>query len=1013
MTKSKKFIRAALIGGASAIAMSSTAIAGEPADFDIEEGELQKALNAYIDQSGEQLIYRVDEVRGAKTEGVEGRYETDDALDVLLENTGFDARWDQSGAAVVVKTAYVQDASAGSASIFRVAQVNQADQERRALEIEPRNDETRDRADEDVVVVTGSRIRGAQNASPVTTITRQDIDLGGFATVEEILETLPQNFGAGASTEFRSSQTQGIEIGGDVRGFAGGVSVNLRGLGASSTLVLVNGRRLSAGGSEARFTNVSSIPATAIERIEVLTDGASAIYGSDAIAGVINFIMRDDYEGAETRIRYGSDLRGGTSNIQVGQAFGKSWETGNALVTYEYYNSNALAAIDRPFTNRDLTPFGGTDRRFPGGNPANIVANGQTFAIPSGQDGRSLTAADFDPAASPNLLNDREFLDQTPDIERNSVNVFLTQEISAVEFFAQARYSKEENSRRDPVGNVKDIPVTQASPFFVDPTGTGLTEVTVENYSFVADLGPQILSGEVESYGATLGARFDLSAEWGSELVANWSKEDARSSSFNLVDLDAVIAAANNPDPDLAFNPFGDGSNTNPAIFPSLRNRTAEIANLSENELWSLALNVDGVLFKGPGGKAKLAFGGEYREESLLYILPTATNPELKRDVIAVYGEVFVPLIGEANRRPGMERLELSVAGRYENYSDFGDAANPKVGLLWAPIDSLSFRGTYGTSFRAPSLPDLDGSPRAGNTSIYLSDFFVLIGLTPVPFLQTTGANEDLRPEKAVTWTAGFDWAPEFADGLSLKVTYFNIDFEDRIGTPLPSTFAALTDPRFESLVTFNPTAEQIAAVVNGPRYNPDAPFGPFSPADLISGALPVGAIVDGRRTNSARLVTRGLEVQGAYSFDTDFGAIALSFNGNYLIDFERAITPSDPLFDEVDTLGRPVDFRARGGATWSRGSWTAASYVNYTDGYTDAISNPERDVDAWTTVDLTVAYQTEKDAGLLRNARFAVTATNLFNNDPPFVDALGMGYDASNANANGRMVSFQITKDW
>lgn len=996
------------------IAMANAAHA-QAREFDIAAQDLGAALLEFGEQSGVSVAAPRDLVKDKRAPAVRGEMELEEALEKILKGSGLVRNELTSGGYTI--TLASAEVTEPASQPFRVAQVDQGEDVREVGDGETRRLEDRDRR-EDTIVVTGSRIRGADSASPVTTITREDIDLGGFGTVEEILDTLPQNFGAGASSEIRTDDNIFQAIGGDVRAAAGGASVNLRGLGASSTLVLLNGRRLSPGGNEARFTNISSIPTSAIERVEVLTDGASAIYGSDAIAGVVNFILRDDYEGAETRIRYGSDLRGGTSNIQAGQSFGTSWDTGNVLLSYEYYNSDALAASDRDFTaSNDLTPFGGTDRRRPGGNPANIIAGGQTFAIPSGQDGSSLTSSDFDITLEPNRFNEREFRDQTPDIERNSAFLFITQNINNAELFAQGRYSKEENSFRLSQFP-SDLSVSSTSPFFVDPTGGGLTNVTVSGYDFTQDFGPFINEGEIDSYGATFGARFEMWGDWRSELIGNWSREDAISRTRNNIDFAGVLTAVNNADPQLAFNPFGDGANTDPQLISNLVDRTATIDQEFENELWSVGLNIDGTLFSTPGGGVKLASGIEYREEELRSDFANSPDiADLNREVIALYGEVFVPLVSDANARPGIERLEISLAGRYEDYSDFGDTTNPKFGLLWAPTDSIALRGTYGTSFRAPALRDLDGSARGGNVSIYFPDLFVNFGLIPFPFLLLNGANEELRPEKATTWTAGFDWQPEVLEGLTLDVSYFNIDFEDRIGRPIANGFAELTDPRFASLVTLNPSSDEIANIVNDPRFNPDIPFGPGNPQrpeDLVSGALPVGAILNARQVNSARLRTQGLEVQVSYDFDTEIGAIGLDFNGNYIFDFERQLIDTDPLFDEVDTLGRPVEFRARAGINWSRGNWTAAGFANYTDGYVDQFSSPERKVDDWTTVDLTLAYNTGDRSNLLSDTRVSVTASNLFNEDPPFVDtAGGVGYDANNANPLGRMVSFQVTKQW
>ncbi len=1007
-------------------------VTADPVDFQISEQPLNNALNEFARQSDREIFYASDVVDGIYANGIDGNYEPEDALELLLADSGLEYSVTASDTFLVNDQRGASDSKNSQPTPVLMAQNQTASQKTRSNRPTTiSNDETDD--DEVVleqIIVTGSRIRGAQSASPVVTITRDEIDMAGFATVEEVIEHLPQNFGAGATSDATNPTNQFQAVGGRVSNFAGGSSINLRGLGTGSTLVLLNGRRMSPSGFAQRFTDISSIPVSAIERVEVLTDGASAIYGADAIGGVVNFILRDSYDGAETRLRYGSDSGGDTSSVLFGQSLGTSWDTGNVLLTYEYNDREALAAADRPFTaSNDLSPFGGTDWRQPGGNPANIrtgsFPNYVFYAIPEGQDGTALTAADFAGLENTQyLFNKQSNIDTIPANERHSAFLHLRQMVGSVELFGAARYSKQKNNHRFAQG-VFDFTVTgddpatpdvEGNPWFVDPTGTGLTTVTLDNYALFDDFGPAIVIGEIESTGATLGAQFEFGEEWRGELVGNWSEEEASNWDGNRVDLTALAAAVNQTDPDLAFNPFGDGSNTNAAVLEPLVDRRL-FRSLSENELWSVSLNVDGSLFDVGGGAAKLAAGVDFREESLSTLSIFATGrsetKDRSREISAVYGELFLPLVSDANRRKGVEQFEISLAARYEDYSDFGDTVNPKLGFLWSPTESLAFRGTFGTSYRAPALVDLDTS-NVNTRWIYVPDLFGL----PTSVLYGSGRNSNLQPEEAATWTAGFQWN---AGGLSLEATYFDIDFEDRIETPsVGGVVPASTEPRFASIRIENPTSDEIAAAVNDPSYlyDPDwvlsIGLGPWPAEDLISGAVPVGMIVDNFLTNLARSVVTGLELQFSYTRDTDLGLFNIGLNGSYLFDYERQLLTTDPLVEEIDTLGRPVDLRARGNLGWGRAGWSVTAFVNYMDGYTDNVSNPDREVDAWTTVDLTIAYKTQRVDRFFSDIRLALTTQNLFDEDPPFVDTVGgVGYDATNANPLGRYFSFQITKDW
>jgi outer membrane receptor protein involved in Fe transport len=1021
------FLTVTVLAAAEGVFAETSQSEANPVEFNIPAQSVPAALSEFARQARVQLFFISDGFEDIQANAVVGTYATQHALDLLLEGTGLAASVSsESGVKITPVRASMNSLTLGS-RLFAEARaetaggqdaVDQGDSEPRRIEQRRDREMGKSVRPLEEILVTGSRIKGAQSASPMVTITRQEIDRAGFATVQEIVDKLPQNFGAGATPDgYTNPLFSDDAVGGFVGDFVGGTSVNLRGLGANSTLVLLNGRRMSPSGRSASFTDISGIPVSAIERVEVLTDGASAIYGSDAIGGVVNFIMRDDYEGAETRLRYGSDSDGDTSETVFAQSLGASWHSGNVMFSYEYYHHDNLANIDRSFAaSNDLSGFGGNDFRTDGGNPANIVAGGQTYAIPAGQDGTLLTAADFDVNAPLNRYSFLEAQDMLPEQNRHSTFLSLSQNIATAELFADVRFSASDSKARRST-STENIVVPSTNPFFVDPTGTGLTTVTVQGYSFADDLGANLSEGESDSHSVAIGVRFAAGENWNGELAGNWSKEEARLTLSNSVDRDALAAAVEQTDTALAFNPFGDGPNTDPAVLDTLRT-SRSVGVRTENEIQSVSLNADGSIFNLPGGLVQLAAGVEFREDSLMALNPIVANGPLEttidssRDITAVYAELFIPLVSDDNSRMSLQRLDLSLAARYEDYSDFGSSTNPKFGLVWSPMQSLIFRGTWGTSFRAPQLSDLNLAS-ASNVFLYLPQFFVDIGAIPFTTLVMQGANEGLRPEEATTWTAGLEWTSRSINGLSLDVTYFDVDFEDRIDTP----FLSLTDgylPRFASLLNTMPTSEQIAEIVNDQRYEETTFAGTTLATDILSGAAPVGAIMDRRINNLSQSVVTGLDLRLSYAFDTSVGAFDIGLNSNYLFEFERAFLATDPLIDEVDTLGRPVDFRARGSLTWTRDAWVISGFVNYTDGYTDNVSDPERAVDSWTTVDLTIAYDTGDANGLLGDIRLSLTAQNLFDEDPPFVNTFGgLSYDVTNANGLGHFLALQVSKEW
>lgn len=1008
---------------ASILCSSASAAAQDLKSFDVPVGPAEQSLNRYAKQAGIELGFSAETIGKTQTNAVKGRYPAREALDLMLQGTGLVAVH-QRDAIIVARAPTAQQSSPRrplkNDTNSRASRAGNPGSQTATTEKDSKSGSqvAAEALPIEEILVTGSHIRGATRASPVVTLTREDIDRGGYSTVGDLVESLPQNFGAGATQDALNDRNATAAVGGSVDNIAAGQSINLRGLGPGSTLVLVNGRRLSPSGLSARFTDVSRIPLSAVERVDVLTDGASAIYGSDAIGGVVNFILRETYDGAETRVKYGLVTSGDMAEIVVSQAAGKAWSNGSVLASYEYYHRDSLESSDRKFSaSADLTSLGGTDWRQSGGNPANIEAGSETFPIPHGQDGTSLAPGDFSAGGELNLHDFRMAEDLLPRQERHNLFLNFAQGFGPAEAFGQLHLSRRESLYRIDQ-SLRSFDVPDSNPFFVDPTDSGLSTVFVSNYSLVDDIGSELVAGTTDSDGAVLGVRLDTFDRWSAEIVANWSREESIQDARNSLNEIAFERALASPDPSLAFNPFGDGSHTDADVLSGLTTDTGGFT--AEQELTSLELGVNGEIFRLSADRSvRLAAGLELREESLATERRLGAEIEMpvvvpglaaSRDVFAGYAEIFIPITRSRESGSTAGRLELSLAGRYERYSDFGDTVDPKFGFVWSPNDVLTLRGTFGTSFRAPALWDLN-TTAPGNGIIFLPQVFVDVGLIPFTALVLQGGNENLKAEEATTWTAGIQLAP--ADGLSLDLTYFNVDFRNRIDLP----FISLLDgflPRFSSLMTVDPTLEQITEFASDARYQ-ESVFGTTTPAeDLISGDVSVGGILNARRNNLSKSEVTGLELLASYRWETAIGALDLGFNGNYLFDFKRALLATDPLMEEVDAVGRPIDFRMRANLTWIGDLWTVSGYVNYADGYTHQNSDPVRSVSSWATVDLTVAYRLPRDSGLLSNTGLSFHAQNILDEDPPFVDAFGaLGYDGANATGIGRFASLQLTKEW
>jgi len=526
------------------------------------------------------------------------------------------------------------------------------------------------------------------------------------------------------------------------------------------------------------------------------------------------------------------------------------------------------------------------------------------------------------------------------------------------------------------------------------------------DYNFGPDLGPTTFNGNVKNYSAVLEGKVDLGGDWQVGAYGSYSKEEGENITTNQVDFLALNAALADSDPTTAFNPFGDGSNTNPATLDAIRKTEDQVTN---SEVWSTNVMADGTLFQIPGGDVKVAAGADYRKETFETV-GTQSNVMFEREVLSLFGEAFIPLFSENNRRDGLEKLIVSGAVRYEDFSGIGrdvNTTNPKFGVLWSPIDGVNIRGTYGTSFKAPNLANLDESrnvifafPLDDPSSPTLTTFSIV----------QAGNNALLENETATTWTLGMDLTSDLLPGFDFSVTYFNIDFEDRISSPPSGGFTALTEEdKFSSIIMREFTAADIDALCNDDKFLGDPATCPF---------LPIGAIVDARLNNTAKTKVEGLDFNVTYGFDTaNSGRFDFRINGSYLLKFDEAFSASAPVTELRDTVSNPVDFRMRNSVIWSNQSGLSVTgYLNYTDSYKDTVSVPERQIESWTTVDLTLSYDTAASlANLgLNDTIFTFNVLNVFNTDPPFVNnRTGVGFDPANATALGRFISFNITKKW
>jgi iron complex outermembrane receptor protein len=749
------------------------------------------------------------------------------------------------------------------------------------------------------ITVTGSHIRGeAPIGSQLRVYSRDDLSQSGAATVDQFARLMPQNFSNNDSVANLSSNGNFAAFSGTGKNISDSAAFNLHGLGPSATLTLINGQRVAPAGSDGSFTDISQIPLSAIDHIEVLSDGASAIYGADAVAGVVNIVTRKDFDGAESGVRYGGATAGGATEVLASQLVGRSWNTGNGLLSYEYDDQGGLDASQRSY----------------------ILGQGGPFSL-------------------------------VPESRRNSV-------------LASGRQAAGDNTTISVEAIYSHRTTSYAS------TNANSNFALTDSYF-----------GDEKQSGATLSIEHALNRDW---LVSANGSYSRLSQGWNQLGV----------------------SNT-----PS-RNTTQTID--AQSTLRSFDVLATGSLLPMPGGPIKAAFGGSFRTEKFAEsdVVNSANTPipAAQRHVSSGYGEIVAPIAGAGFDLPGIKRLNLSAAVRYDSYSDAGSTTNSKLGIAWEPVAGLTFKSTFGTSFQAPLLSQLHEF--VGSYAAAFPDPTSQTGTTDTLF--KLGGNPDLKPEKSRSLTVGFAFKPTGQPNLEVSANYFHIVFDDRIQTP-PVVAGNLFTNVLAPFVIRNPPLAAVQAAFASPGFLFDL---------ARKGPAGVAAIFSDQIANIATTKESGVDLAAAYRLSTSHGQFGLSLDVTHLFrnDFEvTARGPSDALLND---FGQPLKWKGRGGVTWIEGRFTASAFVNYVNGYENNLFVPAQTIDAWATGDLYFGYKTPADtgSGYLRSLIVALTITNVTDKKPPFVgipprDLLPgqnpLPFDPANASPVGRLIAIQVTKGW
>ena len=892
------------------------------------------------------------------------------------------------------------------------------------------------------VEVTGSNIKRVQDegALPIQVITREDIERAGIVSAEQLLMTITAN-GTGADN---LSSNAGIQLGATDRNNNGNTSANLRGLGASSTLVLLNGRRVSTHGAKGNAVDLNSIPLAAVQRVEVLKDGASAIYGTDAIGGVINFILRKDVTGVE--VTAFTDLtHDGGGNINRGSILA-GWgdlakDRFNVMASLTFDKQEKLAGGQRAFSNgyqpsRGLSPdTTGTPFATQTGGAGTAI--GATFTTPNlGTGTQTFNRANllsfqgacntitqqsqyefalwgipgfrygcaFDYTGQAVLIQPVE---RTNLVSRATFQIAPEHtafaEVVASTSKAQKQFEHSQVTTSIAAGNAYPV----GGPFYQNLAAfiPGFNPNNRIAYRWrCIDCGKRTLDSESDAH------RFLVGLEG---VLGKWDYKLGVSTAGNKVNSIMRDGYMRNTDRGgvMGFNAALATGLINPWLLPGQTQTPAamaliEGAKASGTSLFrgEATLNqfdgaISGELFSLPAGPLAVAGGFDVRKESYRFRDDRVSTevirdapfdaefPKVSRNIKAVYAEAAIPILST---------LEATVAVRHDRYSDFGGTTNPKVSLKFTPLKQVLVRASYNTGFRAPSFFQLYGatleSPVPGNIAdpvlcpngnVAGSDLSVC-AIRP---LGRAGGNRNLTPEESKQWTVGFVVEP--TAWMTASVDLWEIKRTERIYELTPQQVVA----------NFTTFPENLVRGTNGRLDGP----GGFIRAGFI---------------NAEGDITRGVELGLQANGKLAAGKWNAAIDGTYIDSFRSRVFASQPYTETVGKWNSRdlfVRWKHQARFTYTEGPWSGTVSQSYTAGYKDEVPagvvpagfNP--DVDSYIIYSLSATYSGFKNMTITGGVK------NVLNTDPPFtahnVDfAAGAGWDTRVADPRGRAYRVNVT---
>lgn len=841
-------------------------------DFDLPAGSLAAALEAFSTQSGIRLDSPPRLLAGKQARAVNGRMGWHQALDSLLQDSGLE--FQQTGGTTVM----IGEARKGTAPGGRSA--------RTGPEVTVPPTAATDLA---AITVTGTRIRGGTTPSPVITIGSEHIKEEGFTDLGEVIRSIPQNFSGGQNPGVAGGATVGA--GGLAnQNLTGGAGLNLRGLGPDASLTLLNGRRMAYGGF-VQAIDISAIPVEAVERIDILPDGASAIYGSDAVGGVGNVILHRDYKGVAVGVRYGGATEGGRTTREYTVTAGAVWSNGSLIAAYKNASTGAIYARQREYTSR---------------------------------------------LAEPSTVY--------PESDLRSGLLSLHQSLgNKVEL------------RLDALRTERD------QTFY--PYNTSLL-------SYYNVMTPEsratLVSPEIS---------ISLPNDWTLQLGMGWGKD-------RLLNRQTRVNIAT-------------------AVPTPLSNECFC------NKIRTYEAGAEGPLFALPGGDARLAVGFGYRRNEFAQHshMTGTTAIQGSESSRFAYAETSLPILGGNANISGVQRLALNVAIRGEDYESFGSVTTPKVGFIYSPTTDFTLKASWGRAFKAPTLFQ---RYVARSALLRAASFY---GGADHPagatVLLLSGGNPNLGAETARTRSASLVFHPEALQGLEAELTFFDIDYIDRVVQPITNFSQALGNPHYAHFISYSPTFQEQEDMLASANNFYNLTGRPYSPGSVV-------AILYSHYANVARQRVRGVDLSAVHRLDIGTGRLTIRGSSS-LLDSSQQSTPSQDAYDLAGTIFNPAKINSRLGAVWAQGGLSTSGFVNYTSGVTSTlIAGTTEKTSSFTTFDVTIRYETGWQRSAWSGLEFTLAAQNVFNREPPFYTPRALDhppYDSTNYSSIGRFLSLSIVK--